>query len=349
MKHLWFEKGAYASKAARQYLNGYFNPLAIKKIAVIRHAALGDQVIVRPFLIEARKFFPHAEITLVTVSNYLYGTPTELADKTVVMKSREDSKHLSLKQKWQDYSQLEEQDIIFDVAGTNRSYWMTLLTKAKLKVGFPYTPFLCGTLYNLAVFRSDFQPEVECMLDMLKILGHNPSYPLDFAYPDNRQLCDFETPYLVYFSGASQLRKILSKPEMRAVIEQTIEQQPNVKHIFLEGKNEFEKGEYLQDLAEAGKLTIQPCLPLDELVTFIAKATLVIAPDTGIRNVAISTHTPTVGIFYATVPFRYTPLYETHTIVMNANGEKPSTEQITAAITATLKLRSITVKSRQDQ
>ncbi|CAH8242817.1 hypothetical protein VAEKB19_990003 [Vibrio aestuarianus] len=187
------------------------------------------------------------------------------------------------------------------------------------------------------------------MLDMLKILGHNPSYPLDFAYPDNRQLCNFETPYLVYFCGASQLRKILSKPEMRAVIEQTIEQQPNVKHIFLEGKNEFEKGEYLQDLAEAGKLTIQPCLPLDELVTFIAKATLVIAPDTGIRNVAISTHTPTVGIFYATVPFRYTPLYETHTIVMNANGEKPSTEQITAAITATLKLRSITVKSRQDQ
>ncbi|NAW99588.1 lipopolysaccharide biosynthesis protein [Vibrio sp. V19_P1S1T109] len=346
MKHLWFEKGAYASKAARQYLNGYFNPLAIKKIAVIRHAALGDQVIVRPFLIEARKFFPHAEITLVTVSNYLYGTPVELADKTVVMKSREDSKHLSLKQKWQDYSQLEEQDIIFDVAGTNRSYWMTLLTKAKLKVGFPYTPFLCGTLYNLAVFRSDFQPEVECMLDMLKILGHSPSYPLDFAYPDNRQLCDFETPYLVYFSGASQLRKILSKPEMRAVIEQTIEQQPNVKHVFLEGKNEFEKGEYLQDLAEAGKLTIQPCLPLDELVTFIAKATLVIAPDTGIRNVAISTHTPTVGIFYATVPFRYTPLYEAHTIVMNANGEKPSTEQITAAITATLKQRSITEKNR---
>lgn len=75
MKHLWFEKGAYASKAARQYLNDHFNPLAVKKTAVIRHAALGDQVIVRPFLVEARKFFPNAEITLVTVSNYLYGTP----------------------------------------------------------------------------------------------------------------------------------------------------------------------------------------------------------------------------------------------------------------------------------
>ncbi|TQQ49954.1 glycosyltransferase family 9 protein [Vibrio cholerae] len=349
MKYLWFEKGAYASKAARQYLNDHFNPLAVKKIAVIRHAALGDQVIVRPFLVEARKFFPNAEITLVTVSNYLYGTPSELADKTVIMKSRDDSKQLSLKQKWQDYNQLEAQDIIFDVAGTNRSYWMTLLTEAKLKVGFPYKPFLCGTLYNLAIFRSDFQPEVECMLDMLKILGHNPSYPLDFAYPDNRQICDHAAPYIVYFSGASQLRKILTKPKMRAVIEQTIQQQPNVKHVFLEGKNEFEKGEYLQDLADNGSLTIQPCLPLDDLVTFIAKATLVIAPDTGIRNVAISTHTPTVGIFYATVPFRYTPLYEAHTIVMNANGEKPSTEQITSAIDTTLKMRLAAAKNTQAQ
>lgn len=336
MKHLWFEKGGYASKDARHYLNNDFVPENIEKIAVIRHAALGDQVIVRPFLVEARKLFPNAKITLVTVSNYLYGTPSELADETVIMKSREDSKNLSLKEKWQDYNQLEEQDIIFDVAGTNRSYWMTLLTKAKLKVGFPYKSFLCGTLYNLAVFRSDFQPEVECMLDMLKILGHSPSYPLDFSYPDHRTLYNSNDLFVVYFSGASQLRKILTKEEMRDVIEESIANQPNIKHIFLEGKNDFEKGEFLQDLAEQGKLTIQPCLPLDELVEFIAKARLVIAPDTGIRNVAISTHTPTVGIFYATVPFRYTPLYESHSIVMNANGDKPTTQQIVSAINSAL-------------
>lgn len=337
MKHLWFEKGAYAAKSARRYIDDEFEPKKIKKIAVIRHAALGDQVIVRPFLIEARKLFPNAEITLVTVSNYLYGTPSELADKTIVMKSREDAKGLSLKEKYQDYNQLEGQDIVFDVAGTNRSYWMTLLTKAKLKVGFPYKSFLCGTLYNLAVFRSDFQPEVECMLDMLKILGHNPSYPLNFAYPDHRELKDSEQPYVVYFSGASQIRKILSKPEIREAIEQVIERQPDIKHVFLEGKNDFEKGDFLQDLVDAGKLTIQPCLPLEELVEFIAKASLVVAPDTGIRNVAISTHTPTVGIFYATVPFRYTPLYEKHWVVMNANGTKPTSDQIVESIDDALK------------
>ena len=124
---------------------------------------------------------------------------------------------------------------------------------------------------------------------------------------------------------------------MGEVIEQAIKHQPEVKHIFLEGKNDFEKGEFLQDLVDEGKLSIQPCLPLDQLVEFIAKARLVIAPDTGIRNVAISTHTPTVGIFYATVPFRYTPLYEQHSVVMNANGDKPTAEQIATAINTALR------------
>ena len=45
MKHLWFEKGGYASKKARFFLANQFNPEQTKKTAVIRHAALGDQVI----------------------------------------------------------------------------------------------------------------------------------------------------------------------------------------------------------------------------------------------------------------------------------------------------------------
>ncbi|MBT2916747.1 lipopolysaccharide heptosyltransferase family protein, partial [Vibrio anguillarum] len=97
---------------------------------------------------------------------------SDLADETIFMIGRHRKHELNWKQKIQQFTQLAEQDIIFDVAGTSRSYWMTLLSKAKLKFGFPYKPYLCGSLYNIAVFRSDFQPELECMLDMLKMLGH---------------------------------------------------------------------------------------------------------------------------------------------------------------------------------
>ncbi|NOH80832.1 glycosyltransferase family 9 protein [Vibrio sp. RE86] len=336
MKHLWFERGAYASKKARHYIENDFNPESIKKIAVIRHAALGDQVVVRPFLVEARKFFPNAEITLVPVSNYMYGIPSDLVDHVHVMPGKEPGKTTPVKEKIENIKQLGEQDIIFDLASTNRSHWMTALSKATLKFGFPYKWYFSGTLFNVTVHRSDFQPEVECMLDMLKLLGHNPSHPLDFAYPDHRELVDKEKPFVLYFNGASQLRKILTKEQMLEVLEKAVQENPNHTHVYLEGKNDFEKGDFCQELLKYPNFKIQSCLPLDELIELTAKATLMVAPDTGVRNIAISTHTPTVGIFYATVPFRYTPLYERHDIVMNADGSIPTTAQITDAISHAL-------------
>ncbi|MBF4256141.1 lipopolysaccharide heptosyltransferase family protein [Vibrio anguillarum] len=345
MQHLWFERGAYASKQAKKYLIHEFSPEKVKKIAIFRHAALGDQVIVRPFLIEARKFFPNAKITLVGVSNYQYGTPSDLADETIFMIGRHRKHELNWKQKIQQFTQLEEQDIIFDVAGTSRSYWMTLLSKAKLKFGFPYKPYLCGSLYNIAVFRSDFQPELECMLDMLKMLGHNPQRPLDFGYPSHLELYDKEQskPNILYFNGASTQSKILTQEQMKSFIELAITTFPNHQHVYLEGKNDFEKGDFLRHLEVNRNFTIQSCLPLDELVEYIAKARLVVAPDTGVRNIAVSTHTPTVGIFYSTVPFRYTPLEGDHRIVMNANGDIPSNQQIIAEMATALEQNKETV------
>lgn len=343
MQHLWFERGAYASKKAKQYLAKEFSPEKIKKIAIFRHAALGDQVITRPFLIEARKFFPNAKITLVGVTNYQYGTPSDLADETIYMTGRHRKHELTWKQQIQEFKQLEEQDIIFDVAGTSRSYWMTLFSKAKLKFGFPYKPYLCGSLYNIAVFRSDFQPELECMLDMLKMLGHNPSRPLDFGYPSHLSLYKTESsdPKILYFNGASTKSKILSQEQMKMLVEECIKIFPNYDHVYLEGKNSFEKGDFLEHLTNQENFSIQSCLALDELVKYIAKARLVVAPDTGIRNVAISTHTPTLGIFYSTVPFRYTPLDGQHQIVMNANGSIPKNEQIIASMQGVLKQHTI--------
>lgn len=339
MKHLWFERGAYASKKARDYILNEFSPNKIKKIAAIRHAALGDQVIARPFLIEVRKFLPQAKITLVGVSNYSYGAPSDLADDTIFMAGRDKKRHMSFKERLNDFKQLEEQDIVFDLACTSRSLWMTFFTKAKLKFGFPYKSYLAGSLYNIAVFRSDFQPELECMLDMLKMLGHNPKRPLDFGYPNHNHVYDSsgaEKPKILYFNGASTQSKILTQEQMKALIEQAVVLFPDYQHIYLEGKNDFEKGDFVRYLEEKDNFAIQECLPLDKLVDYIARAKLVVAPDTGIRNIAVSTHTPTVGIFYSTVPFRYTPVVGGHMIVMNANGTIPSNTQILDSIKQSL-------------
>jgi len=123
---------------------------------------------------------------------------------------------------------------------------------------------------------------------------------------------------------------------MSVLIEKALKTFPDYEHVFLEGKNDFEKGDFLQHLRSEGNFKIQPCLPLDSLVEFTAKARLVVSPDTGVRNVAISTHTPTVGIFYSTVPFRYTPQDGRHYIVMTPSGSIPSNDQIISEITKAL-------------
>lgn len=327
--YAWFERGAYLSKEARTYLNQDFSPEKIIKIAIIRHAALGDQVITRPFMVEARKFFPNAEITLVAVSNYQYGMPSDLADRVVIMHGKDRKNEISIGEKLKNIRLLGEQDIIFDLAGTNRSYWMVALTKAKLKFGFPHKTYLKGSLYNAAVCRSDFHAEVEVMLDMLRLLGHVPPHHLDFAYPDHNKVIDKQRPYIVYFNGCSQPRRTISDEQTSSLLEKASQLFPEYNHMFLEGIQPNEKGDFLKPQLKKGKLSIQPCLPLEQLIEYIARASLVVSVDTGVLNVAVSTHTPTVGLFYSTNPYRVMPRYAPiHHIAMNADGGVPSNEQI---------------------
>lgn len=332
MKHLWFEKGAFANKKARDFVAHQFNPNEIKKIAVIRHAALGDQVITRPFLVELRKLFPNAKITLSSVTNYQYGTPDDLTDKSHITYGKDKKKDYSFLKKIKNFKELGTHDIIFDLAATNRSYWLCALNKAKLKIGFPYGHWTARALYDIAIFRSDFTAELEVMLDMLRILGHNPCYPLDFSYPDHHQLIEKQKPYIVYFNGASQQRKMYPFSMMKELLIIASKQFPSYQHIFLEGLNENEKSDQLGVLSKEKNIRVKAPMELQSLIKYIAGATTIISTDTGIRNIAIATHTPTIGIFYSTVPFRYTPLYDNHKIVMNADATIPSPQRVLQSI-----------------
>ena len=80
-------------------------------------------------------------------------------------------------------------------------------------------------------------------------------------------------------------------------------------------------------------MSIQTTLSLDELIKYLSEVRLCVSPDTGVRNVAIATHTPTVGIFYSTVPYRYWPTYENgHDAAFIRNGEIPSIEEVEKVI-----------------
>lgn len=172
---LWFERGAWASSRGRKNLES-MRPESVERIAVIRHAALGDMVLVRPFLVEARRFFPNAEIVLSLVSNYTYGAPTDLVDRVHVLHGS-DQKNVSISERIRKAKEMGAVDILFDLADTTRSRYLSLLSSAKIKIGFPYSPGLRNLMFDAAVPRSDYSFEALNMLDALMLLGANPAIP----------------------------------------------------------------------------------------------------------------------------------------------------------------------------
>lgn len=328
---LWFERGAWVSKKARPFIET-LDPSSVRRIAVVRHAALGDMVLVRPFLVELRRFFPNAEIVLSLVSNYTYGAPEDLVDQVHVIHGN-DQKGASLGEKIDRIRELGAVDILFDLADTNRSRYLCLLTRAKLKVGFPYRGYLRTLLYGAAVWRSDFSFEAVNMLDMLMLFGANPAIPLDFSWPVLGNKVTSDKPYLVYFPFASVEYKCWPKERFSDVILQAARSYPDYDHIILGGisANESEL-DYQHLLADAPNIRLQAALPLDQVIPFLAEAGMVVANDTGIRNLAIAVDTPTVGIFFSTVPYRYWPRYGQHEAVFEATGDLPEIQDVLLAM-----------------
>ena len=320
---LWFERGAWASTRGRKALEK-ISPESVGRIVVIRHAALGDMILTRPFLVEAKKYFPNAEIVLSIVSNYSYGVPHDLVDRVHVIQGS-DQPQAGLRAWLTRARELGEADILFDLADTTRSRYLTWLSDAKIKIGFPYRWYLRNLLFDAAVFRSDFVFEAEAMLDTLKLLGANPKTPIQFNWPQHSQHGAVRSlaKRIVYFPFASVRAKCWPKEYFSQLISVLATELPIGKD---EGPADF------MNLAENYRnVECQPVLNLDLTIQLLGNSNLVISNDTGVRNLAISVDTPTLGIFFSTVPHRYWPRGSGHhKAVFLPDGEIPTVEQVAA-------------------
>lgn len=332
---LWYEKGAWATRKARERAAA-MSPESVRSIAVIRHAAIGDMMVLRPFLIQAREFFPNAKITLSIVNNYAYGAPEDLVDRVHVVHKKKEGKKTTYGERLGDIKALGEHDIVFDMADTSLSGIICMMTKARLKIGFPYRKFKNSLFYDIAVLRSDLVPEVETLLHMLYILGAPKKQVLEYGYPSYET--DRERPYIVYFTTASLGWKCWSQDRFAELIARSADAYPDVEHVVLEGIRDYEKVDGLMESLRAYPAVrkLDP-MPLEELMPFLGKARMVVSGDTGIRNMAIAAGTPTVGIFFFTVPYRYLPIDGRHHAVFNAEGDEPQVNEVLSHVEKLLK------------
>lgn len=325
----WFERGAWASNRAKKHLRER-SRLDIQSVAVVRHAALGDMVITRPFLVETRRFFPNAKITLSLVSNYTAGAPTDLVDAVHVVSGRE-AQGITLFDRIREAKEIGSPDLIFDLADTTRSRYICLLARSSIRIGMSYSPLLSRLLHDACAWRSDFVFECENMLHTLMLLGANPRRPLEFAWPAPSRLGrKSRRPQILYFPFASTARKTWPVSHWRDLLIKMAVNHHDTDHVVLSGVGMHERSEDIGAAISKQHTNIISLrsMELEEVSTCIREATCLISNDTGVRNLAIALGTKTVGIFFSTVPYRYLPTTADHIAVFNSDGLMPSVDQV---------------------
>jgi ADP-heptose:LPS heptosyltransferase len=309
----WLSRTAKAKADALEYAN-------VRHIAVIKHGALGDLLLVRPMLVTLKNAFPDAQLTLSVVSNYMKGLPEDLVDRVHVAKGNE--REYPLGQIIQSYRQLGDQDILFDISATTRSFWITKFNKATLKIGFQHRS-IHRFLYDVAIPRAHYRFEAETFLEQVNVIGLSYDWPLDFA--PKKLPSPFEKPYIVYFPTASVRYKCWPASSFAELIQRSCEKFPEFQHILLGGVADWEKKVANEISASVG--TPDNFLTRDgdeSMPALISNASVLVSNDTGIRNLAITAGTATVGIFprLFTV-FGYRPYFGNHEIVYSLTEDMP--------------------------
>ena len=321
---LWFTKGVWKRKDIEKKIAD-ISFSDVKNIAILRHAALGDMLLTRSFIIEARKAFPNATITLSIVSNYTRGTPEDLVDRVHVIHGS-DQKDVSLSNRIKRIKELGAQDIIFDLASSSRATLTCMLTPATLKIGFPYRKLQAKMLYDIATPRSDLNFEGCEMMNMLNALGIKTAYPHRYDMPGKP--LKRNRPYLVYFIGASTPDKVWPAERFTELLRRMSGDYPEHDHLVLEGIQEWETADkILEPVRDVTNISVINANTIDETESVLKGADLVVSNDTGIRHLAIVSESPTVGIFYHD-PFRYWPRFEIHDVALPEEDGPASVDQV---------------------
>jgi ADP-heptose:LPS heptosyltransferase len=298
------------------------------KILVINFGGLGDMVLTTPIFREIKRNFPNSLLYFLTKENHKEVFEGNInIDKLMFINKKE-----SFKEALNFYWKLRKEnfDIIIDLTKATRGFWISLFTRAKIKVGFKHKgrEFIVYTHSvtrdNTKTICSNSKYVVEFFLDCLRVLGLNvKSQKLDL-YLDNddkRSAIDFlnkngiKNGDLIIGLNPGVSIPIRRWPlENFAKLGDRLYKIYNAKILIIEGP--MEKG---ISFNIASKMNAKPILvygfKIKELASLISHFSLLITNDTGIKPIAVAMDVPTITIFGPTNYINYTPNHGKHLIV----------------------------------
>lgn len=290
---------------------------SVKKILIIRLRRMGDNILTTPVITAIKKNCPQASLTYIVEEpsreiiegnpylDQIIGLPRKQSPKDLI-------KHIQSIRK-------TKYDVLLDLFGGPKAAWITLFTKANLKIGYAvkYKSFI----YHLRIPRSPKKGHihsVENHINFVKALGIevNPVPPLlvpDASEEEKEKISHFirknnlEGFHIITFHIGSG--NIFRDWGIENIVEltQLLTQRPETRIVLVGASKDQKRAEKIIEENGLQVFSLAGELSLKELRELINRSILFVGPDSGPMHLAASTDTPIVAYFGPTLPAHFRP------------------------------------------
>jgi lipopolysaccharide heptosyltransferase II len=301
------------SQKGRQRLD----PSQIKKILLIRLRRIGDVIMTTPSITALRMAFPETFISYIVEEPYrelVEGNPS--LDKVIVLKK---------KQRIKDFFKLSRQirkenyDVVLDFHGGPRAFLITLLSGAKLKLGYriKYKHFIYDIKLPRAA-KSGHIHSVENHLNLIKALGVNvesipPLYIPQAGKDEFEKIEKFikenwlegKKIITIHISAGNEFRNWGADNIVK--LSGLLGQLPGIQIVLIGASEDKRAEEEILEKSRIRPLSLVGKLNLREVRELISRSALFVGPDSGPMHVAASTPTPIVALFGPNLSAYFSP------------------------------------------
>jgi len=283
-----------------------------KTIAICKFKGMGSIVQATPLINSLRKKYPNAQLIFVsTIANKKILETIKPIDKIILLNdsgflrfvlSCTKSLFTLIKIRPQVYIDLE---IYSDF-----STIFTLFTLSKNRIGFYLrsSSFRMG-IYTQMMFFNSKLPIANVYLQIAKLLNCNTNNSELYNFNEINNLPTFiSSKYIVVNPNASDLRleRRWDANNFATIINQLLNDYYEYEILLIGSKNEFEYTKKLhQKINNKRVINTAGTTNLEELISIIKNATLMISNDTGPMHLAFATNTPIVCLFGPCSPEQY--------------------------------------------
>ncbi len=307
-------------------------PRDIKKVLIIKLAAVGDTVLLNHALSIFRKAHPQVELHwLVSPINQAIARMCAVVDRFFVW-----SGGVSTLPTLVQTLRSERYDVVFDLEQWSRgTALLAYFSGAPARIGFDTPGQHRAALFTSSYLKKFDQHEIDDFYAVLSQLGTLPrDHSLSLtAPPDNT--ATFEAAGLSRFVSSKKL-KVLIHPgcgadglprewplTSYAVLAHWLMKNKNADIVLTSGPEEIAKPTQLNRLLAGAALNMGGSLSWTDLIALVGKVDLIVSGNTGIMHISAALSKPQVALHGPTNPLLWGPLNAKAVIVSSSCPKCP--------------------------